>query len=365
MEIKEKIELKIQEIESLQKNYEQLYIEKSKFRRLKDVDNERKIWKQIREINSKIDECNLEIGSEYEKQALALNPEERLPLLLRALEYYKKSSYTESIRILIEAKQITVEIKDSNLTNFCEAQIIYFECKELDYEAEKLWNSIRECEITEHNEKCIQLSIFRDNIIKKLKDGLKHAEESNSLELVIDFYRFLTWNLYRRCDGNEFFSEIKKYHRKAAVLYECLAWKNCPTNREVSQNYLHQASSQYLEASSSNDKDRIVEILSNAFDLNDHDYFTLKYNNIKSMEDLENLETLFSKKKIEYRDWIISILKSRKAGFYSDMAVENIDDKKSFFIAAQYYEESHKICHADSEIGADMGESFSDRKSVV
>lgn len=358
MEIKEEIELKIQEIESLKKSREQLYIQNSQFRRLKDRDNDRKTWKQIKEIDNKIDENNVEIGKAYEKKALSLNSEEKLPLLIRALEYYKLSSYTESIRILTEAKQIFEKNNDMTLVNMCKAQILKLECKELDNKAEELWNNIRHSDITEHDDICIQLSIYRDSIVKKLKDGLKYAEESNSQEIVVDFYRTLTWNLYRRCDRGKFLNEIKMYHKKAAVILECLSWKNYPTNKEVSRKYLDQASFLYYQASSNDDVIRINEILLNAFNLSDYDHFYLVAKRMKTVEDVENLEKLINKSEFDGRDKLISRLKLMKAAIYSGFAIENIDDNTSFFIAAQYFEEYHKDSYADSEMGPEMGDSF-------
>lgn len=358
MEIREYIDERIQKIDNLEKNIESLFNEKSKFRRLKDIENERKLRVQIEEIESKICKINIEIGNAYEKQALSLNPEENLLLLLRALEYYKVSSYTESIRVFKEAKKIAIEMNNNILKNMCDAQITYLECKELDEKADKLWHNIMNSEIKEHDDKCFQLSIQRDRIFKKLKEGLLYAQESNSPQLTVDFYTFMTWNLFRRCDRFKFLSEIELYHRKAAVVLECLSWMNYSVNKEISQKYLMQALDQYSAALSYNDKDRIIKILENAFEMGDFDYFVLKANHTETIEDIDKLETIIYERSFDGKNSIISFLKIRKAAFYKKLAIENIDDNTSFFIAAQYLEERHKDHYWDSEMGPNMGDSL-------
>lgn len=358
MEIMEFIDLKTQEIESLKKEKDSLYTQQSEFRRLKEEENEKEVWKQIKEIYYRISNINIEIGAEYEKQASQLSPEEKLPILLRALEYYKLSSYKESIRILKEAKKSALEINNTALVNLCEAQIIYMECKDLDNEAETLWGRIVDSDINEQDNKCAQLSIQRDRIIKKLKDGIGYAQKSNSFEVLIDLYLSMTWNLYRRCDRNKFLTEFEMYNRKAAVLLESLAWKNYPTNKEASRKYLEHASFRYLNISRDNDVNRINEILINAFDMSDFDYFVLKINHVKTIEDIENLETELNESDFDKKDIFIHELKTRRAIFYTQLATENIDDITSFFIAAQYYEESHRCNYGDSEMGSEMGDSL-------
>lgn len=358
MEIMEFIDLKTQEIESLKKEQDSLYTQQGKFRRLKEKESEKEIWKQIKEIYYRISSINIEIGAEYEKQAFQLDPEEKLPILLRALEYYKLSSYKESIRILKEAKQTALEINNTALLNLCEAQIIYVECKDLDNEAEKLWGKIIESDINEQDNKCAELSIQRDRIIKKLKNGIQYAQKSNSFEVLLDLYLSMTWNLYRRCDRNKFLTEFEMYNRKAAVLYECLAWKNYSINKEASRKYLNNASFRYLNISRDNDVDRINEILINAFDISNFDYFFLKINHVKTLEDIENLETELKESDFDKKNVFIHKLKSKKAIFYTKLATENIDDITSFFIAAQYYEENHRRNYGDSEMGSEMGDSL-------
>jgi hypothetical protein len=358
MEIMEFIDLKTQELESLKKDQGSLYIQRDGFRRLKDRENKREITKKIEKMQSSISKINIEIGTAYEKQALSLNSEEKLPILLRALEYYKLSSYKDSIRILKEAKQNALKINNIALINLCEAQIIIMECKDLDNRAEELWSEVTRSNINEQDNKCPKLSIQRDIIVKKLKDGLQYAQESNSSEILIDFYLKMTWNLYRRCDRSKFLNEIEMYHIKAAVVFECLAWKSYPANKEDSRKYLNQASFQYLLASLDSDIDRINEILVNAFNMSDFDYFMLKVDYVKTIEDIENLEIKVNKRDFDKKDYIINRLKSRKAILYKTLATEDIDDTTSFFIAAQYFEECHKQNHGDSEMGSDMGDSL-------
>lgn len=358
MEIREQIDEKIQEIHNLEKSKEPLYIKMSNFRRLKDIKNERKLRAQIKEIDSKICDLNIEIGKTYEEQALSQNSEENLLLLFRALEYYKVSSSTESIRVYKEAKKISIKLNNNILKNVCDAQIIYLECKELDEKADELWHNIINSEIKEHDDKCIQLSIQRDRILKKLKDGVRYAQKSNSPQLTVDFHTFITWTLYRRCDRIRFLSEIEAYHRKAAVLLECLSWTSYSANKEVSKKYLMQALDQYSEAYSYNDNHRIIEILVNAFEMSDFEYFVLKANHTETIEDIEQLEEMVNERTFDEKKSIISFLKCRKAVFYTDLATKNIDDNTSFFIAAQYFEESHKDDYKDSEMGPDMGESL-------
>lgn len=349
------VDLKTQEIESLKKEKNSLYTQWREFGRLKDKENRKEIRRKIEEIENGISKVNIEIGAAYEKQALSLIPEEKLSILLRSFEYYKVSSYEESIRVLKEAKQKAIEVNNISLINLCEAHTIYMECKNLEDEAEKLWNKIVHSEINERDNKCAQLSIQRDKIIKKLKDGAQYALDSNSPELVAHLYSYLAYHLYRRCDRNRFFSEIETYHRKSAVIFECLAWKYYPTNKEESRKYLKMASFQYLQSSLDNDRDRISEILINAFEMSDYDYFSLKAGKIKTIEDIENLEMIINKKNFDRRDSILLNLKYRKALLYKRLAVENTDDNISFFISAQYYEEYHKDEYKDSEMSYLMG----------
>ncbi|NPE28602.1 hypothetical protein HNV12_11660 [Methanococcoides sp. SA1] len=358
MGIMEEIDLKIQKLQSLEKSLEPLYAQKGEYRTLKDEENLRKIWTKIRKIDSEIHLLNLEVGRLYEKEASLLILEEKLPILLRAFEYYKLSSYSESVRALKEAKKISKKLNKSNLENLCSAQIVYIECKELDNEAEKFWYKVIRSEIKEQDNNCIQLSIKRDKIIKKLKDALPYAQESNSFELVVDYYTFLSWNLYRRCDRNKFISEIESYHRKAAVILECLAWQSYPINKENSREYLRRAGFQYNQAQSPNDRDRIVEILVNSFELTDFEYFLHKSNNVKTFEEIENLETLANEKTFDEKKGILSFLKMRKADLYANRATENVDDLSSFFVAAEYYEECQKDECKDSEMGSYMGDSL-------
>lgn len=356
MEIKN-IDLKIRELQLLEKENNSLYTQAGEFRVIKDAEKEKEVRRKIKETESEISKLNIEIGKMYEEQALSLNLEEELLVLLRAFEYYKLSSYKESIRILTDVKQLAIKTNNSEIKNLCEAQKIYIECKELDDEAENLWYKITES-VIEDDSKCIQLSIKRDKIIKKLKEGLQYAQETVSPELVIDFYYSLTWNLFRRCDRNKFLTEVRKYHREIALILECMAWKSYPANKETSQKYLMRALDQYLQSSSNEDRDRIITILVNAFEMSDFDYFILIINNTETIEDIEELEIIINERIFDEKDSVLYYLKLRKAVLYSRLATENIDDISSFFIAAQYFEECHKDNYLDSEMGPDMGESL-------
>jgi len=58
-----------------------------------------------------------------------------LPLLLRALEYFEKSSNSDSLRVLGLTKDISVSTNNSKIEKLCYAKIVYTKCFILERES--------------------------------------------------------------------------------------------------------------------------------------------------------------------------------------------------------------------------------------
>ena len=160
-------------IESLNKRSHKLSSEANEQRVKLDKEKKQKIREKYRETKEKINKLNYEIGELYEKQAISIkSDEERLSLLLKTLEYFEKSSYSESLRVLKLAKSISISTNNSKIERLCDAKILYIECEILDDDAEVLWyNCLRlgeKGEIDERDDKWTQLSLLRDTIVEKL-----------------------------------------------------------------------------------------------------------------------------------------------------------------------------------------------------
>lgn len=348
-------------IESLNKRSHELSLEANKQRVKLDKEKKQKIRKKYREIREKINKLNYEIGELYEKQAISIKSnEERLSLLLKTLEYFEKSSYSESLRVLKLAKSISISTSNNKIERLCDAKILYIECEILDDDAEVLWyNCLRlggRGEIDERDDKWTQLSLLRDTIVEKLNKGLQYAQESDNLDTQLQFLTRLSWHLYRRLDRNKFRKEISIYHKRAAQIYESIAMKNIITNPSLSIKNLRHAAFQYSFGDFPDDKKRIYKTIYDVFknNLSKKELFSIKWNTSDSSEDFKNLADEIERKEKDG----LGILLHARARQFELKAKENSKDLESYFKASEYYENLHKKRYKNLKTGPNIGNSY-------
>jgi len=348
-------------IESLNKRSHKLSSEANEQRVKLDKEKKQKIREKYRETKEKINKLNYEIGELYEKQAISIkSDEERLSLLLKTLEYFEKSSYSESLRVLKLAKSISISTNNSKIERLCDAKILYIECEILDDDAEILWyNCLRlgeKGEIDERDDKWTQLSLLRDTIVEKLNKGLQYAQEFDNLDTQLQFLTKLSWNLHRRLDRNKFRKEINIYHKQAAQIYESIAMKNIITNPSLSIENLRHAAFQYSLGGFPDDKKRIYKTIYDVFkdNLSTNELFVIKWNASDSSEDFKNLADEIEQKG---KDGLGNLLRARARQFELK-AIENLEDLESYFKASEYYENLHKKRYKNLKTGLDIGNSY-------
>lgn len=348
-------------IESLNKRSHELSSEANEQRVKLDKEKKQKILIKYSETNEIIDKLNYEVGELYEKQAISIKSDkERLSLLLKALEYFEKSSYSESLRILKLAKSISISTNNSKIERLCDAKILYIECRILDDDAEILWyNCLRlgkKGEIDERDDKWTQLSSLRDTIVEKLNKGLQYAQESNNLDTQLQFLTGLSWHLYRRLDRNRFRKEISIYHKRAAQIYESIAMKNIIMSPSRSIENLHHAAFQYSLGDFPDEMKRIYKTIYDVFkdNLSKYELFIIKWNTSESSEDFKNLADEIEQKG---KDGLGDILRARARQFELK-AKENSEDLESYFKASEYFENLHKKRYKNLKTGPDIGKSY-------
>ena len=229
----------LNQIEVLNKKCRKLSLEKSRYRMKLEKEKAKEKRNKYKQTRKEINNLTLRIGSLYEEKAISIeSDEERLPLLLKALEYYEKSNYYESLKVLKTIKNISSSIGNNKLVKLCDTKKLYIEAEMLNNNAELLWYTClrlaEKGQIDEKDKKWAKLNLLRGKIIRKLNKGLKYTIELDNPYLEIDFLTSLTWNLYRRINRHKFRKKIKNYHKRAAQIYESIAMKNINSNPELS-----------------------------------------------------------------------------------------------------------------------------------